>query len=168
MNTEILNLILETLHEMEKKNKVYEDLIETLTFRISELEYSENQLKKKAQAQAEKIEHLENDLSEKIQEDIDDLLLNSMTIVELEAKIEGFEDSIYTLENIDIEDELRNSCYFTELEEKITELEEPQGYVSDIGDKSFVESNREELDGLNERIRELEAIIKSIGKALNK
>ena len=136
MDTEILNLILETLQAQEKKMKVLIDLHDTSRDRISELEYSENQLKKRLQAQEENIE----DLEEKIQD----------------------------IENIDIEDELRNSCFFSELEDKVLELEEPQGYITDIGDKSFLETNREELDGLRVRVIELERVLKGIGEALNK
>jgi hypothetical protein len=157
MNT-ILSLILETLQAQEKTMKVFEDLIKTNNFRISELEYSENQLKKTIKEQAKTLETLET-------LDIDYLHISMNALSE---KMEALDDSIHTLENIDIEDELRNSCTFTELEEKVLELEEPQGFISDIGNKSFIESNREELDGLKERIKELETILKSVGEALNK
>lgn len=120
MNTEILNLILEILQDMEKKNKVYEDLIETQRFRLNEHEYTINQLTK-------------------------DLATH--------------ENSIQDIENIDIEDELRNSCTFTELEEKVLELEEPQGFISEIGNKSFMESNREELDAITAKLSSMEKIM---------
>jgi hypothetical protein len=132
MNThDILNLILETLASQEKKiTRLEKTLSETLSEQ----------------------DRLNSAYSNTIEN-------NLFSINDLEVRIVSTEDSIFNIENIDIEDELRNSCAFTELEEKVLELEEPQGFISDIGNKSFIESNREELDELKERIIEIEELM---------
>lgn len=157
MNTEILNLILETLQAQEKKNLIFQDLIETQGFKMKCHQYTINQLSEKNKVYEDLIETQRFRLNEL-----------EYTINQLTKDLATHENSIQDIENIDIEDELRNSYTFTELEEKVLELEEPQGYVSEIGPKSFMESNREELDGLNNRITGIEKMIKAITIALNK
>ena len=73
--------------------------------------------------------------------------LNSR-IEELECKIEGLEE--------DFEDNLLNSDTIKSLEEKIIEISEPQGFLSDIGSQSLIDSYKNQLESILHRLDKLE------------